>query len=339
MVTILGAGCWGTTLAELAANNQSDVRLWSRSKLIKDEINQKRTNHAYTLNYSISPHITAFDDLKKSLDQTNMVVLAVPAKAISDLIKTIQPWIATNTMIICASKGLEPTQKILLSEVIQNKFPKNPIGVLSGPNLALEILAKYPAATVIASLEKELINTAVDIFSGPFFRIYGNHDVKGVEIGGIAKNVMTIAAGISEGLGFGANTKASLLTRGLVEMQRIGSFFGAKPETMFGLSGIGDLMATGFSHASRNFRFGKLIAEGKTVEEALKSINQSVEGISTTRIFQHLADNHQLKLPITSAIYRIIEEGSTPEKELKALMGRTSKYEFESSPFGLSEQC
>lgn len=326
-ISILGAGSWGTTLAELAANNWHAVKIWAREIESCDEINQKHTLEAFTGDYALNPEIKAYSDLEDVLTDAELVVLAVPSKAVPEVLLELKTCIPAAAMILNVAKGLIPETHQPISELLDELFAKHDYGVLSGPNLALEILAGQPAATVVASRSEKVIQAGFNAFTSNTFRVYGNHDVKGVELGGIAKNVIAIASGIADGLGFGANTKATLLTRGLTEMERIAVFYGAKPETMLGLAGMGDLIATGFSEKSRNFRFGRLIAEGHSPKEALGIIQQTVEGLATTRILYEKSKAHELDLPIIEAVYRIIEEGSTPEHELNALMGRRSKYE------------
>jgi glycerol-3-phosphate dehydrogenase (NAD(P)+) len=301
-VTILGAGAWGTTLANLATANGHQVRLWSRQGL--------------------SPLSTALED-------TDIVLSAISMKGVQDVVSQIKPLpIAPATIFVTATKGLDPLTKCTPSQIWQQAFPHNPIVVLSGPNLSPEIEQELPAATVVASQITAAAESVQLVFSSNRFRVYTNPDPVGVELGGTLKNVIAIAAGVCDGLHLGTNAKAALVTRGLTEMVRIGQIWGAKTETFYGLSGLGDLLATCNSPLSRNYQVGYQLAGGKTLKEVLSHLSGTAEGVNTCQVLVQIAQKENISMPITEQVYRLLQAEVTPQQALDELMLRDIKPEY-----------
>lgn len=298
-ITIVGAGVWGKALANLALANQHQVQIWSR----RSEIS-----------------------LEMSISNSDILVSAVSMAGVKPVISQLQTLnLPPYLPIVTATKGLDLATINTPSQLWQQAFPYRPIVVLSGPNLSGEISQNLPAATVVASQNMEAAQLVQSIFASETFRVYLNQDPLGTELGGTLKNVMAIAAGVCDGLNLGTNAKAALLTRALPEMIRVGSYFGATPETFFGLSGLGDLLATCNSPLSRNYQVGFQLAQGKTLEEIMLTLPGTAEGVNTSRVLVKLAAQHHLSLPITQQVYALIEGRTTPTQAVKALMARELK--------------
>jgi glycerol-3-phosphate dehydrogenase (NAD(P)+) len=306
-MTILGAGVWGSALAALAARNHHEVRLRSRR----------------------SP-----EPLEEAIASADVVLSAVSMSGVRPAIEQLQPLdLPQNLIFVSATKGLDPLTMQTPSRIWQAAFPHHPIVVLSGPNLSKEIQQGLPAATVVASENILAAKTVQEIFSSESFRVYVNSDPLGTELGGTLKNIMGIAAGVCDGLHLGTNAKAALLTRALPEMTRVGTRLGASAATFFGLSGIGDLLATCNSPLSRNYQVGVGLARGKTLEEILANLEGTAEGINTTRVLIQLAKEQNIYVPIAEQVYRLIEGKITPQEAVQALMERELKPEFSNGEF------
>ncbi len=307
-VVILGAGAWGTALAKLAAINGYHVHLWSRSDS---------------------------QPLEKVLENENVqiVLSAISMKGVRDVASVVQSLpLAPQTIFVTATKGLEPQTTYTPSQIWQATFPNHPVVVLSGPNLSQEIAQELPAATVVASKSTNAAQTVQLVFSSSRFRVYTNPDPVGVELGGTLKNVIAIAAGVCDGLHLGTNAKAALVTRGLTEMVRIGNTLGAKTETFYGLSGLGDLLATCNSPLSRNYQVGYQLAHGKTLTGVLASLPGTAEGVNTCRVLMEIAQQRSIAIPITEQVYQLLEGEVTPKQALDKLMLRDVKPEFDNFP-------
>ncbi|PSB02602.1 NAD(P)H-dependent glycerol-3-phosphate dehydrogenase [Merismopedia glauca CCAP 1448/3] len=299
-IAILGAGAWGSALATLAERNDNQVKIWSRrSASLLEEV------------------VVGCD----------MIVSAVSISGVSTVAKQLQTVLSPQTIIVTATKGLEPLTARTPAQIWQDFLPNNPVVVLSGPNLAKEIQQGLPGATVVASANHKAASTVQQAFSSAQFRVYTNEDPLGVELGGTLKNVMAIAAGACDGLQLGTNAKAGLLTRGLAEIIRVGQHWGAKPETFYGLSGLGDLLATCNSHLSRNYQVGYHMAQGKTLSEALAMIEGTAEGVNTTRVLIQRAEQQNISVPVSYQVYRLIQGEVTPEAATRELMSRDAKSE------------
>ncbi len=335
-ITIIGAGSWGTTLSVILAGKGYDINLWTRSGPIYKQIKNYGNNEKYTGSLCIPGNVTAFMDLEEGIgDYTDIVIFAVPSHVLREIISRFSNVLERSgsdiKCIVNVAKGFETGSNLRLSEVMGKCLPaalKEKICVLSGPNIAVEISRNLPSVSVIASYDSSLLKYIQPIISTDNFRIYTNTDVVGVEIGGAVKNIIAIAAGISDGLEYGANTKASLITRGLYELGKFGLKMGARPLTFSGAAGMGDLIATCISEHSRNRKVGERIAKGERTTDILDNMYMVAEGVKTTKAVYELADELKLDVPITKCIYEIIYKDLSPEESVKKLMNRKSKAEI-----------
>lgn len=329
VVGVLGAGSWGTALAVMLGRKELKVRLWGRDPELIARMRQERVNPHYLPETAIPESVELCSEVEL-LYGTGIGILAVPAGAVREVLDTLPPW-ADKVLWVLAAKGLEPEKGELLSQVLQRRFPK--IGdryvVLSGPNLAVELVKGIPTATVAASQDIKAASQVQELFMSPTLRVYTNPDVIGVELGGALKNVYAIGAGVSDGLGYGDNTKGVLLTRGLAEMMRFGVAMGASPETFTGLTGVGDLFATAASKLSRNYRFGYAISQGKSPEEVLKDLGQVVEGYPTALVARSVAQELSVDTPILNALAGLLQGEIGIADALQSLMNRPPKGERE----------
>ncbi len=332
-VAIVGAGSWGTALAFLLAHKGLAVRLWNRTASVLEGIAKTRHNPRYLSDVELPPAVEPITQLAQALEGAEFVVLAVAAEGVREVCRVARRELAeSSATLISATKGLEPQRAMLISEVLAEELGeqvRERLVVLSGPNLAAEICAGIPTATVVASPSRERALAAQELFACPTFRVYTNPDPLGVELGGALKNIIAIGAGINDGLGFGDNSKATLITRGLAEMTRLGVARGARAETFRGLSGLGDLAATCASKKSRNWRLGYAVARGRTVGQALEEMAMVAEGVPTTRAALRLAAKHKVEMPITRAVHAVLFEGLAPRDAVAALMTRDPRDEAE----------
>ncbi|MEY3389119.1 MAG: NAD(P)H-dependent glycerol-3-phosphate dehydrogenase, partial [Actinomycetota bacterium] len=278
---MVGAGSWGTTVASLVAHN-AETTLWARRDDLVDEINSRHTNSAYLPSATLPETLRASSDLDALIAAADVVAMAVPSQGFRDVAARVANSIGATTPVVSLSKGLERSTLMRMSQVLEESMPGRPVAVLSGPNLAREILAGQPAASVIACADDAVATTLQQLFSRPTFRLYTNPDVVGCEIGGVVKNVIAIASGIAQGFGFGDNTKATLVTRGLAEMTRLGVAMGANPLTFAGLAGMGDIMATCASMQSRNTQVGVRLGKGESIADIVASMNMVAEGVKSS---------------------------------------------------------
>lgn len=330
IITVLGAGSWGTALSMVLADNGHEVRLWSRNGSQIDEINAQHTNHQYLPDIVFSDKIKGYTDLEKAVQDTDAVLFVVPTKAIRQLAETIMPFLPSETMIIHASKGLEQETHKRISEILAEAIPMEKrigIAVLSGPSHAEEVAVKDLTTITAACSQLERAEYVQELFMTDYFRVYTNQDVIGVEVGGALKNIIAVGAGALVGIGYGDNAKAALMTRGLTEITRLGVSFGADPLTFLGLSGVGDLIVTCTSIHSRNWRAGKLLGEGQDKEEVLANMGMVVEGIATTKAAYELAQQNHVEMPITTAIYEVLYNKANVKEVVSELMNRVGKYE------------
>jgi len=328
-VSIIGAGSMGTALSVLLARNGHSSVMWSPF-LEETEMINKAREHLHKLpGIRIPDCVSCTSDLEEALWRTGMVVLALPSQTIRKSAADISRITKGNIMVVCCSKGIEEGTCLLLSEVIKDEMPKADIIILSGPSHAEEIARDIPTTVVAASEKRKVAEYIQDVFMTPRFRVYTNPDVVGVELGGAVKNVIALCAGISDGLGFGDNTKAALMTRGIAEISRLGTAMGAQPQTFSGLTGVGDLIVTCTSMHSRNRRAGILIGKGKSLQEALDEVKMVVEGVATVKPACKLAKRHNVVMPITFQAYEVLFNGKKPEKAVSDLMTRERKHEME----------
>lgn len=320
---ILGAGSWGTALALILARNKHEVALWGRDKDLICEISERRENERYLPGFKFPDKLHPTHKIPEFAD---LWIIAVPAQAVRETIRRLPN---APQKILIAAKGLEPETGFRLSETLQHERPHARFCIMSGPNLAIELAKGIPTATVIASNDRELAEEIGNKFINPYLRVYFSKDVIGVELGGALKNVLAIAAGMSDALGFGDNTKAAILTRGLREMALLGTAFGAELITFMGLSGVGDLFATAASKLSRNYRIGKCLGELKTLDQALLEVRQTAEGIPTAEAAVKLAKKAGVELPLLEMVHRVLMDEIKPQEAVARLMERPSKYEHD----------
>jgi glycerol-3-phosphate dehydrogenase (NAD(P)+) len=327
-VAVVGAGSWGTTVAALAAVNTPTV-LWARRDDLARQINDAHVNADYLASYVLPEQLRCTASLHDALTGADVVVMAVPSHGYRDVCAEaahhIRPWVPIVSLV----KGLERASRKRMSEVTQEEMPGHPVAVLTGPNLAKEILGGQPAASVVAIDDAVIAAELQRIFSRPSLRIYTNPDVVGCEVGGVVKNVIAIASGMAEGMGFGDNTRATLITRGLAEMTRLGMALGGHANTFSGLAGMGDLIATCSSKQSRNNMVGMQLGQGMKIADVLASMNMVAEGVKSCPSVLDLARRHGVEMPITEQVVAVCHEGRTAAEALSTLMQRTRKSELD----------
>ncbi len=325
---MIGAGSWGTTVAAIASVN-TPTTLWARRPELADQINSAHVNPDYLANFTLPRDLHATAAMEEAVGDADVVIMAVPShgfRAVAvEAAEHLRPWVP----IVSLSTGIERDTLLRMTEVAAEVMPGRPVGVMTGPNLAKEIMAGQPAATVVAIPDATLATELQRILTQPTLRVYTNPDVVGCEVAGVVKNVIAIAAGMAEGMGFGDNTRATLITRGLAEMTRLGVALGGDPATFAGLAGMGDLIATCSSKQSRNNSVGLALGEGQTIEAILESMHMVAEGVKSSPSVLDLARKHGVEMPITEQVVAVCHEGHTAREALAALMSRTSKSELE----------
>ena len=326
-VTFLGGGSFGTALAVLLAEKDNCVSIYDRDIDVVNEINNKRTNEKYLKDLKIPQGVTAFNNIDDAIKDAEYIVLSVPSHVIRLMCKQIKGKIQSDIPVISIAKGIEEGTDKRLSVVMEEEL-NNPIVVLSGPSHAEEVAMKIPTPVVTSSKDMRCAMDIQDLFMTNYFRVYTNDDLIGVEIGGAVKNIIALAAGIVDGLGYGDNTKAALITRGMKEITRVGMVLGGRIETFYGLTGMGDLIVTCTSMHSRNRRAGLLIGKGMNVDDAIKEVGMVVEGVSACKAFFELKERLGISMPITDGLYRGLFENKTPEVIVNELMSRDKKSEL-----------
>lgn len=327
-ISVIGSGSWGTALAILLSNNGHQVYLWNRNQEFARKLKHTRENKKYLPNVKIPDDIIITADLS-CIEQTNLVILAVSSQSIREICIKIKPFLKGSQILVNVAKGLEYKSLKRMSEVINKELPENKLMILSGPSHAEEVARNIPTAIVLAGQDKIKTRKIQEIFMSSEFRVYTNPDVIGVELGGALKNIIALAVGISDGLGYGDNTKAALMSRGIVEISRFGQTMGANISTFSGLSGIGDLIVTCTSNHSRNRRAGILLGQGKNVEEVLEEIGMVVEGINTVFATYKLSSQLSIEMPITTELYNVLYKNADVSKSVTRLMLRHKKHEME----------
>lgn len=331
-IAVLGAGSWGTALSIVLADNGHDVRLWGHRKELVEEINKTKKNEKYLPDIELPELITAYTDLEQCVSDVQTIVLAVPTKAIREVLGKVSEAVPEPLTIVHVSKGIEPDTLLRISEIIELEMPESKLKdvvVLSGPSHAEEVSLRQITTVTSSSKNMDAAKYVQDLFMNQYFRVYTNPDVIGVEIGGALKNIIALCAGISDGLGYGDNSKAALITRGLAEIARLGSKMGGNPLTFSGLTGIGDLIVTCTSVHSRNWRTGNLLGQGQQLEEVLKNMGMVVEGVRTTKAAHQLAKKYNVQMPITEALYDVLFNGKKPKEVVDSLMSRVKTHEME----------
>ncbi|HHW98817.1 MAG TPA: NAD(P)H-dependent glycerol-3-phosphate dehydrogenase [Firmicutes bacterium] len=333
---VIGAGSWGTALAaRVLSHNFSSVTIWSRREELALAINQQRENSKYLPGVEIPPHVVATSSLREAIRGKELLVFAIPSAHLREVLQKVAPLLQEPIDIVNTAKGFEPTTLQRLSEVIKEEIGSyaRTVAVLSGPNHAEEVGRDMPSASVISSSDREAATRLQDAFFTPNFRVYTNHDMVGVELGGALKNIIALAAGVADGMGFGDNTKAMLITRGLGEMVRLGVRLGADPRTFAGLSGIGDLIATCTSKHSRNWNAGYKIGQGQTLREVTGGTHMVIEGAFATQAAYRISDRLKVEMPLTEALYRVLFAEQDPRATMEEMMNRVRKHEYEDLEF------
>ncbi|MGI9195947.1 MAG: NAD(P)H-dependent glycerol-3-phosphate dehydrogenase [Candidatus Nanopelagicales bacterium] len=328
-VTVMGGGSWGTAFAMVLADAGGDVVMWTRDPASAREINDEHANERYHPGIALPSAIRATDDAGEALEGAGLVVLAVPAQSLRDNLAAWRPMLDADAVLVSLMKGIEIGTSLRMSQVIEGvaEVPASRVAVVSGPNLAREIAVRQPAATTVACSDRDSAQRLQDACTTDYFRPYWTTDVVGVEIGGSVKNVIALANGMAAGLGFGENSQASLITRGLAEMARLGVALGADPLTFQGLAGVGDLIATCQSSLSRNRTFGVNLGSGLSVDETIALTRQTCEGVKSCQSILDLAQSHGVDMPITEQVVQVVHHGMTPKAMLSAFMSRSPKAE------------
>jgi glycerol-3-phosphate dehydrogenase (NAD(P)+) len=320
-VAVIGAGSWGTAFAALVAPG-SPVALWARRAEVAERIAADRRNPVYLPEVVLPPEVTATASIATAVAGADVVVMAVPARGFRPVLASAAPHLPAGVPVVSLAKGLEPGSRLRMTEVVAAVAPGHPAGALTGPNLAGEVAAGQPAAAVLAFADADLAASLQPVFHRPTFRVYTNPDVVGCEIAGVVKNVIAIAAGMVEGLGFGDNTKATVITRGLAELSRLGAALGGDPRTFAGLAGLGDLVATCASARSRNHRVGVELGRGRPLTEILAATPMVAEGVPSSAVVCELAGESGIEMPLAAQVRAVCHGGATPAEVVAALLRR-----------------
>lgn len=327
-IGVIGAGSWGTALAILIARNGHEVRLWGRNTERMQQMQSERVNQRYLPDISFPDNLIATSDLQETVENAELLLMVIPSTAHRETLRKIKANIKPSTGVLLAGKGFEKDSFKLMHDVAKEELgEKRKIAVISGPTFAKEVAVGLPTATTVASDDPDFASELAELLHGETFRAYTSHDIIGVEIGGAVKNVLAIAAGIADGLQFGANTRAALITRGLVEIQRLGTALGADSKTFMGLAGLGDLVLTCTDNQSRNRRVGIGLAEGKSLEKIKEELGQVAEGVYAAKEVHKLALKLNIDMPIVEHVYRIIYKNEDPQEAVHALLARALKSE------------
>ena len=320
-ISVIGAGGWGTTLANIIADKGNKVKLWALEKEVARDIKEKRQNSQFLPNARLSDNIEPTNELKEAVSGADVLVVAVPSEFFRRTAKEMAKYIKKGAIVVSATKGLEEGTSKRMSEILEEELGNVNVAALSGPNHAEEVIRKIPTATVIASKHQDILPKIKSLLDTEYFKVYSHDDIIGIEICGAIKNITAIAVGVCDGLKLGDNTKASIITLGLTEMSRVGKLAGANRATFYGLAGVGDLVATCTSKHSRNRFVGERIAEGKSFEDIKKEMHGMVaEGIKTTKAVYELAKKNNIDLPLTTQVYKVLYEKKELKKAIKDLI-------------------
>ncbi|HKY14356.1 MAG TPA: NAD(P)H-dependent glycerol-3-phosphate dehydrogenase [Microthrixaceae bacterium] len=325
-VAVIGGGSWGTTVAHIAAHN-APTTLWARRADVCEEVNSAHTNSAYLEGFALHPDLRADPDLAAVVGEADVVVMGVPSQAYRETLELVAAHIRAWVPVVSLTKGLEQGTRLRMSQIAEEVLPGHPFAVLTGPNLAKEILAGDAAASVVATHDPVVAGHLQRIFEFDLFRVYTNPDVIGCELGGALKNVIAIAAGMADGLGAGDNTKATVITRGLVELSRLGEAMGGQAVTFAGLAGMGDLIATCMSRQSRNRYVGEQLGKGRPIDGIIADMKMVAEGVKTAKVVLELGDEYGIDLPISSEVKAVCHDGATAEDAYRGLVRRRSGVE------------
>jgi glycerol-3-phosphate dehydrogenase (NAD(P)+) len=320
-VAVIGAGSWGTTVAHLCAKN-GPTTLWARRDDVAVDVRDHHRNSQYLEGFDLTPSLHATSSLEDAVRAADVLVMGVPSHGMRETAKELAGFLRPWVPVVSLSKGLEQGSRLRMTEVLEAELPGHPCGVLTGPNLAKEVLVGDAAATVVAMDDPVIAETLQDLFSNDLFRVYTNPDVIGCEIAGALKNVMAIASGMAEGLGTGDNTRSAVITRGLAELTRLGCAMGGQQITFAGLAGMGDLIATCISPQSRNRYVGEQLGRGRKIDEIIDEMHMVAEGVKTSKVVMELAHAYNVSMPIAREVHRVVHEGATAADAYRGLMGR-----------------
>lgn len=326
-VSVIGAGSWGTALAILLTGNGHETILWSHRKDQALELSQTREHKAKLPQVKLPENLEITADLEKAAAGRDVLVLAVPSVAVRETAKKLRPYVSFGQLIVNVAKGIEAHTLTTLTDMIEEEIPGVHACVLSGPSHAEEVSRGLPTTCVVGAKDKATAEYLQNIFMSPVFRVYISPDILGIELGGALKNVIALAAGTADGLGYGDNTKAALITRGITEIVRLGVAMGAKAETFYGLSGIGDLIVTCASKHSRNRKAGFLMGQGRSMEQAMAEVNMVVEGVHSAKAGLELSQKYQVEMPIIEQVNKVLFDGKDPAEAVRELMVRDKKIE------------
>lgn len=326
-IAVLGAGSWGSTLARLLAEKEYDTSLWVYEKDLAEEIRNTRINRVYYPDFKLPDNLRVSSDIQEVVEKARYILTVVPTQHTRGVVQNALPFVDQEAVFINASKGIENGTYLTVSSILR-ELTDHTVAALSGPSFAAEVSRKLPTAVTLASEDYHKCLLLQEIFTTDYFRVYSHHDVLGVELGGALKNVVAVAAGISEGLELGSSARAALITRGLAEMTRLGVMMGAKERTFAGLSGIGDLVLTCGSRLSRNFTVGYRLGQGEKLNEIMESTRTVAEGVFTAKAACELSRNQNIEMPIVEQIFNVLYEDKDPRAAVHDLMTRTPKAEF-----------
>ena len=328
-VAVLGGGSFGTVIANLIGTKGEAVNLWMRDAQRAEEINETGENSRYLPGRQLAESITATADMQAALADVDIIFVSIPSSSFRSVIAQAKVYLKPDQIVVSTTKGIEADTFSLMSQILADELPENPIGVLSGPNLAKEIVQQQLTATVIASESEKVRKAVQDILHCAYFRIYASTDMYGVELGGTLKNIYAIASGLSAALGMGENTKSMLMTRSLAEMSRFAVQLGANPMTFLGLAGVGDLIVTCSSPLSRNYRVGFALGEGKSLVEAVESLGEVAEGVNTLRYVKEKADELGIYMPLVRGLFEVVFNGAPVSQVAKMMMLNTQSSDVE----------
>ncbi|MGY8784244.1 MAG: NAD(P)H-dependent glycerol-3-phosphate dehydrogenase [Pseudomonadales bacterium] len=319
-ISVIGGGSFGTVIANITAENGYEVSFWMRSESKAEQLNRTRENSQYLPNYQLNERVVATSDMAAAVKDSSLIFVAVPSSSFRQVVRDMVPHLAQSTVLVSTTKGIESGSFDLMTQILHQEAPNAKVGVLSGPNLAVEIAKKNLTGTVIASPDEQVRELVKSALKSTYFRVYANNDMFGVELGGSLKNIYAIIAGIATALGMGHNTNSMLVTRALTEMARFGKELGADPMTFLGLAGVGDLIVTCSTPLSRNYRIGLALGKGVPLEEAIAELGQVAEGVNTVKLVQEKAEELGVYMPLASGLYKIIYESDSLENIISSLM-------------------
>ncbi|MFQ6007069.1 MAG: NAD(P)H-dependent glycerol-3-phosphate dehydrogenase [Woeseia sp.] len=327
-VGLMGGGSWGTTVGALIARNTS-VTLWARDPVTVEEINGQHTNRKFLPDANLPKRLVATTDIQEAVEGRDVIVMGIPSPGFRGVLERVNEYIRPWVPVVSLSKGLEPGTKMRMTEIIEDILPGHPAGVLTGPNLAREIMAGYAAASVIAMADEVIVKELQIVFNSGLFRVYTNHDVIGCELGGVLKNIIAIAAGMGDGQGAGENTRSAVITRGLAEITRLGVAMGGEPQTFAGLTGMGDLVATCTSAQSRNRTVGFELGRGRSIREIIDEMYMVAEGVKSAPTVMALAEEYDVEMPIVEEVYGVVQEKRDAKRAFRGLLRTTAGAESE----------